>query len=187
MPVVTTLHPVATKLAKEGTVMHRSPSCISSSQDIALWVWEGSVLFILIFFSADKFKRKLFYSIRSMKISLTFCYKTKNTWKRHAASTGGCFTQAWTAAMVAASLLKGCAFWDGFLHNLVANLGKSCSSKPSQYDCNSSIFTAQAQLLASTGLHPVWLLLLTEKRLQSIFLKILSLYMWPWFATSLQL
>lgn len=28
-----------------------------------------------------------------MKISLTFCYKTNKTWKRHAAITGGCSTQ----------------------------------------------------------------------------------------------
>lgn len=41
---------------------------------------------------------------------------------------------------------KGLCFLRCFSHNLVANLGKSCSSKPSQHDCNSSIFTAQPQL-----------------------------------------
>lgn len=50
MPAVTTLHPVATKLAKEGTVMHRSPSSISSSQDTALSMAKLSAFYPFIFF-----------------------------------------------------------------------------------------------------------------------------------------
>lgn len=48
MPGVTTLHPAAAKQAEEGTVMHRSPSSISSPQDFE--VWESSVLFLPSFF-----------------------------------------------------------------------------------------------------------------------------------------
>lgn len=158
---------------------------------ILLWVWESSVLFILSFCSADKFKRKLFYSIKiNVNVSHILLqnqeYLKKTCSHHRRLFHSETWTTAWTTE-VAVLFHKGCAFWDYFFNNLVANLGKSCSSKPSQHDCNSSIFTAQPQFLASTGLHPVWLLPLTEKHLQSVFLQILSLHMWPWFATSLQL
>lgn len=129
----------------------------------------------------------LFYSIRLIKNSLTFCYKTKNTWRRHTTITEVVSFRSLNNCYGCCLPPKGLCFLRWFFHNLVANLGRSCSSKPSQHDCNSSIFTAQPQLLASMRLRPVWLLPLTEMGLQSIFLQILSLYMWPWFATSLQL
>lgn len=50
MPVVTTLHPVATKHAEERTVMHRSPSCISSSQDTTLRFGKVQCFLFFLFF-----------------------------------------------------------------------------------------------------------------------------------------
>lgn len=120
-------------------------------------VWESSVLFLLSFFSAHRYDRNLFYIIRLIRISLTLCYKTKNTWRRHAAITGGCFIPrlAQPQGLLPLSHEVLCSL-KCFFHGLVANLGKSHSSKSSQHHCSWSIFTAEPKLLASMRLHPVW-------------------------------
>lgn len=87
MPVVTTLHAVATKRAEVGTVRHRSPS----SQNTALSF--GKVQrFLLPFVAAGvcllcHTDITDFYTIRLSGISPTSCYKTKNTPRSHAAIT----------------------------------------------------------------------------------------------------
>ena len=109
------------------------------------------------FFFCTQYDRNLFYNIRLMRISLTFCYKTKNTWRRHAAITGGYLIQRLAQPQVLLPLShKGLCSLRLFFHGLVANLGKSCSSKSSQHRCNWSIFTAEPRLLASMRLCPVW-------------------------------
>lgn len=151
-------------------------------------VWESSVLFLLSFFSAHRYDRNLFYIIRLIRISLTLCYKTKNTWRRHAAITGGCFIPrlAQPQGLLPLSHEVLCSL-KCFFHGLVANLGKSHSSKSSQHHCSWSIFTAEPKLLASMRLHPVWHISPDRNAPSIIFLQILNLYMWPWFASSLQL
>lgn len=116
------------------------------------------MLFLLSFFSAQRYHRNLFYNIRLMRISLTFCYKTKNTRRRHAAITGGCFIQRLAQPQGLLPLShNGLCSLRCFFHGLVGNLGNSHSPKSSHGDGSSwSLFPAEPKLLASMRLRPVW-------------------------------
>lgn len=149
MPVATTLHPVATKLAEEETVLHRFPSSISSFQDTE--VWGSPVLLTFFFLHTDM---TAIYSTVPVRISLTFCYKSKNTWWRDAAITGGCFSQRPAQLQELLPLShKGLCSLRCFFHDLVA--------KSSQHPCNWSVFTAEPSFWLSRDSVPFGMFPLT--------------------------
>lgn len=186
MPVVTTLHAVATKRAEVGTVRHRSPS----SQNTALSFGKVQRFLLLSFVAVSvcllcHTDTTDFYTIRLSGISPTSCYKTKNTPRSHAAITVVLAFAAYAASrefgllciLLPLSHRRLCDL-RCFSCGLLARLRKSCSSKSPQPFCNRGIFTAEPNLLASVspglfGTSPP-----TEMRLRAILLQTRSLYMW---------
>lgn len=131
MPVVTTLHPVATKRAEVGTVRHRSPS----SQNTALSFGKVQRFLLLSFVAVSvcllcHTDTTDFYTIRLSGISPTSCYKTKNTPRSHAAITvvlafAGLHSLKgiWVAVHFAASLSQKAVWFEMFF------LWSSCQVK----------------------------------------------------------